>query len=150
MAHIGNFPLPAYPKPLAINPAAFVPRVDTYDWERAPEYLRNRTVLDAQNFYAPVDLPQGATITKLTLYAYRDEGLAFILVELWRADHDGITLKMAEAMADWTDGNGSVSDETVLSPVVDNENYQYSVMVGIDPNAAVAEVQLRKVQIDWH
>ena len=149
MPHIGNFPPPGYPKPLAISCAAFHPFTDTYDWEIGSQFIRNRIALTEQDYYAGVDLPHKAVVTELTLIGHREDALATLMLQLWKAAHDGITTLMAELTADWTDGNGLISTTTITEPTIDNENYQYSVMVRLDPNDSINDVMLRKVKIDW-
>ena len=147
--HVGNFPR-EYPKPLTIGCSAFVPWSDQYDWEIATEGIRNRASLESQNYYAPVLLPDGVTINKVTLIGYKDDELAVMRVQLWRADWSEGTTLMAEAVApNWGD-NGSISDTSITEPVVDNDNYFYGVMVELDPNDSINDVRLHGVQVHWN
>jgi len=125
--------------PLSIPPSAFVPRLDTYDWDQSYRWLKNRTVLNVQTFSAPVYLPQGATVTKTVLYGYRDVDNVSSILSLnmkgtWRDDTDFI---MSAIEANWSDGYGSVEDVTIVYPIIDNESRHYSVTLGINPLASV-------------
>ena len=149
MPHIGNFPVPAYPKPLALAPPEFVPRYDTNDWEIEVPILKNRAVLTEQYFRAPVNLPQGATITKVTLYGYRSTALSTLDLGLYRSDRAGSQEEMARCIADWTDEYGSISDESITYPTIDNVNYEYGFQLQVDPDAAVDDCTFTGVVIEW-
>ena len=149
MPHIGNFPAPGYPKPLSIHPSAFMPSYDTYAWRYTDSTLRNNAVLTAQYFYAPVYLPQGARVTKLTLFGYREDILADLILQLFRVTAVGTQTEMAVVIADWEADFSSKYDDTIVNPVVDNENYSYMLKVEINPNDADSDVMLSKAQIDW-
>ena len=147
--HVGNFPR-EYPKPLAIPTSAFVPQLDTQDWEILQIYVRNRSILTQQNYYAPVYLPDGVTVNKLTLYGNRDDAAAAMSIILRRNLRVGGGETMAEVIADWTTGYSSKSNETIDYPVIDNENYDYSLKLLLDPNDAVTDVMLTGALIGWN
>ena len=149
MPHIGNFPYGIFPKPLSIGPSAFVPETDTQDWLIRGTYIQNRAALGLQEFSAAVYLPQGARVTKLTLYGYRDDGLAQLLLQLARSSSAGVVTDMASVEADWTTGDSSGYDDTITDPVIDNENYSYHLVVTLTPNDAVNDIRFRRAQIDW-
>ena len=149
MPNVGNFPVPAYPKPLAIPPSAFVPRNDTYDWEIIPAYVHNRTILTLTEFNAPVTLPQGARVKKLTLYGYRDDALATMALTLFHNDREGVETIMAAVTADWETGYSSGEDATIADPEIDNETRNYSLRLQLDPNDGVSDVQFTGAIIEW-
>ena len=149
MPHIGNFPERGFPKPLAINGAAFVPSDDTHQWTIQANLLLNRVTLEFQNFWAPVYLPQGAKITKITMYGYRDDVLATMECVLLRVDNLGDVISMGWVTADWTDGNGSGYDDTISPDTIDNENYSYGLNLKLDPNDDVQDVKFFRFVIDW-
>ena len=149
MPHVGNFPIIYFPKPLSIGPPAFVPGLDTYDYEVAGEYLRNQTSLTEQKFLAPVVLPDGVTISKVTLFGYRLDALASLGLRLVHHDRADSTVEMCSLSADWSDGYGSVETPTITDPVIDNENRDYFLSVKIDPNDDVMEVRFNGALIDW-
>ena len=149
MPHIGNFPAPGYPKPLSINPCAFRPEVDTYDYTINQQVCRNQTSLTEQYFFAPVYLPHGATVTKFTFYGYRDDVLSTMRATLQKVNRPGVVTTLAEVIADWTIGESSGYDDTILQPVIDNENYSYIVRLFLDPNDDVMDCYGRAMVIDW-
>jgi len=148
--HIGNFPPRAFPKPLSISPGAFLAADDTQDWDITGLRIRNRAALTLQQYFAQICLPQGATVTKLILYAYRDDIQASINVKLQRADRAGGATLMAQALADWTTGYGSVYDDSISDPMIDNEGYCYYLIANIDPNDAVGDVEFTGAVIEWN
>ena len=149
MPHIGNFPIIYFPKPLAIPPPAFVPNLDTQDWEITQAYVRNRAVLTQQVYVAPVYLPDGATVTKLTLYGGRVDVDAVMQLWLRRSNRQMGLETMATVLADWTTGYSSGYDDTIDYAVIDNENYDYSLELILDPNDAVEDVTFTGALIDW-
>ena len=149
MPHVGNFPERGYPKPLAMGPEHFGPLNDTYQFFRDATVLRNSTVLTIQNFYAPVVLPQGAKVQKVTLYGYRDDALATLGLRMYRSDRVGNMLIMADMSADWTDGYGSIEDTTIDYDTIDNETYTYDLMVSLSPNDDVNDVRYTAGVIEW-
>ena len=135
-------------KIVSIPAAAFVPSLDTYDWTISYETLWNRASLELQAYYAPVNLPHGATVSKLTLYGYRDDALASLELFMWRMDRITGGMEMAYINADWALGWGSGYDDTIVSPVIDTENYSYVLDVRLDPNDDASEVRFSGAKIE--
>lgn len=138
-----------YPSPLSIPPPAFIPRFDTYNWDNAALSLKNRTALTTQYFYAPVYLPNGVTVSELTLYGYRDDALAVMSLSLYRIDHTGGAVLMGDVNADWIVGDGSGSDSPMALPTVDNVNYSYILSLVLDPNDSVNDVKFFGGTLDF-
>ena len=149
MPHIGNFPERGCPKPLAIPPPAFVPGDDAYDWKIFPTWVQNRSALTLTEFYAPVFLPQGVTVKKLTLYGYRDDAAATMTLALFHNDREGIQTSMVLVTADWETGYSSREQTTIADAKIDNENRNYSLRLQLDPNDAVGDVKFTGALIDW-
>ena len=149
MPHIGNFPEKGFPKPVTVHACAFVPQDDIGHWLVNNAVLYNRDILTTQYFRAPVFFPNGATIVKLTLFGYRDDVLATMIVRLYKVDLATIGTIMAGIDADWTDGFGSKSETTITSPIIDNTENSYMFELELDPNDDALDVRLAAVQIDW-
>jgi len=126
--------------PLSIPSAAFVPKLNTYDWMIDDVFMRNGTALTGQEFFAPVLLPHGATITSLNLYGYRDDALSNLQLYLRRITHVSTHTIMGECLADWTDGFGNKLDSAIGTPIVDNVNYGYVLELHLEPNDNVTDV----------
>ena len=125
--------------PLSVPPSAFIPRLDTYDWDQSYRWLKNRTVLNVQSFFCPIYLPHGATVTKTVLYGYRDVSdassiLSFNLKGTTRGASDFV---MSTMDALWSDGYNSQEDTTIDNAVIDNINKHYSISIGINPFESV-------------
>ena len=149
MPHIGYFPVPAFPKPLVIGHPNVLPMDDTEDWSCSEPFLRKNAILAGTAYYAPVILPQGARVTKLTLYAFRDDALATLELTMKRVDNVGTVVIMATVNATWTDGAGSGYDDSIDDDVIDNENYSYLLRLVLTPNDSVTDVRFYRGVIDW-
>lgn len=135
--------------PISIPPSSFRFRSSLYDFFLSQDVLKNLTSLSMQYFYAPLILPNGVTITKITLYGYRDDVDAALTLILYRSDRQGSSDNMGGAISNWTDGWGSRYDVSINNPVVDNANYSYTLRVVLDPNDSVEDVQLSGVKIEF-
>lgn len=137
------------PSPICINSCAFIPVNDTEDYYLDGDILRRRSELTLLDLYANVCLPHGVTVTKLTLYAYRNDADAALEIVLYLIDPLGTINTIASVEADWTDGNGNAYDDTINYGTIDNTAYSYVLYCGIDPNDSVSDVKLSRVQIDF-
>ncbi|MBA7495770.1 hypothetical protein ES702_06359 [subsurface metagenome] len=135
--------------PLSISPAAFGPYLDTYDYMIGYDQLRNATSLELQSFVAPLILPDGVTVTKMTLYGNREDALAEMSISLYRFTEGVAAGQMAVVIADWTSGYSSGYTETIANPTIDNANYGYGFNLQLDPNDDVTEVNFRRVKIEF-
>ena len=149
MPHIGNFPVPAFPRPLSIGPSAFIPSQDTYDWDITQLRIQNRTSLNNQIYFAPVYLPHKAKVTKLTLYGYRDDELSVFGIQLLRLQVPAGSDIMAMVGGYWTNGNNSGSEDTIAYSVIDNVNCHYAIFMNLNPNDDVLDCKFQRVVIDW-
>jgi len=135
--------------PLSFPPPAFLPGDDTYDFDIACNYLMNRASLEMQLFRAPVILPQGVTVTKLTLYGYRDDAAATLQLILQRGSRTGMPLSMAMVTAGWTTGNNSGYIDSIDYATIDNETYNYTLQIMLNPNDSVNDVKLTGALIEF-
>lgn len=149
MPNIGSFPVTGYPKPLNFPATAFSPGNDTLDWLIEHDFVQNRLETGNQGFWAPLFLPDGATVTKLTLYGVRTSTFAILRIRLYRVSRVGSGSIMAEVVADWSDGEGSKYDDTIDYATIDNVNYTYTVGLNIDPSTDPSEAKLRSCVIEW-
>lgn len=109
---------------VSVPAAAFRPWEDGYDYENRGRSLKNMDG-NSDNYYAPVQLPHGATVTKLTFYwndtSTANDGRAV----LRRVDSNGNYINMATATTSGSGGNGSSYDNTISVASVDNSQYAY-------------------------
>lgn len=144
------------PNPLVMPASAFTPRLDTYDYERVygtsewGQVLKNRTSLTLQYFVAPVQLPQGAVITKVTLYGQKSSASGVLSIELIRGDRgdDTFTTMLDMAAPNWG-GFGNCNSTTITQPVIDYTLYDYFVLLRIDPDTTIDDHIFGSLVIDW-
>lgn len=133
--------------PIAIPAGHFMPTYDTDDWTRDATGLRNRSTLNLQHFYTPIYFPDGVTVSKLTLYGYRNDADAIMYLYLYRLDHTSTSTAMANVIADWTSGNSSGYDDSISNATIDNDTYSYYLRVDLDPNDNVADVKFISAEV---
>jgi len=78
------------------------------------------------DYVAPVHLPHGATVTKVTFYFYDDssDGSDWASVWLGRNEHDNNFSQMADVDST-DDGDSSNYDDTIDYATIDNSQYIY-------------------------
>ena len=91
---------------------------------------------------APVHLPQGATVTKMTVYWYDADGASDIKVDLWRRTHSSNAgASMGSVTSSGSGGDGSGTTTTFAPPpTIDNAIYSYEVWGISDPNECIRSV----------
>ncbi len=109
---------------LALSAAAFRPRVDGYDFDNDGVSLTN---VDGSSYYyyADVQLPHGATVTKVTFYWYDVSGSNNGTAWLRRNKMDGTQDFMASVSTTASGGNGSSYDDSIDYAAIDNSQYSY-------------------------
>jgi hypothetical protein len=115
---------------LSIPPAAFTDR-----YSDPTPYLRHNQVGSSNGVYlvAPVQIPQGATITKVTGYFDIQGDLMDSFVWLHRSALDGTWSYMAYFDV-YIEGVASYYDDTIDYPVVDNSAFTYYLDVELGPD----------------
>jgi hypothetical protein len=117
---------------LSIPAAAFRPFKSGYVYDNAGVWITTYAGnADGRGWYlAPVDLPQGATVTKMTFFYYDTYVGNYVLARMQRSDLAGGYSQMAYADSNLTDtGYGSSYDSTIDNPVIDNSAFSYWVIV---------------------
>ena len=124
-AHVeGDLTWKAKTSYVSVAATAFHPTVDGYDYDNQGHTLWNSD--GASDYYAaPVQLPHGATVTKLTFYWW-DGSSVNGHCTLYRTNMTNSEVVMAEA---WTSGDAATSDssqdDTIVYASVDNSQYTY-------------------------
>jgi len=135
--------------PISVTPAAFKPRLDTDDWHLIDTGLKNRAALTVQTFYANVAFPNGVTVSKVTLYGHRDDAASAMSIILKRIDRVENDATMATCTSDWTDGTGSIYDDSIANAVIDNSSYSYILQLSLNPNDTINDVRFTGAMIDF-
>ena len=149
MPHIGSFPAVGFPKPFIVPAPAFVPLGSDQDWIIKLKELRNKASLSSQEFNAPVCLPNGVTVTKLTLVGYRTAEVDTLELRLIRVSSAGSEQIMATVVADWLYGYGSTETTTISYAKIDNANYFYGLRADVDPDSVVTDARFTRAVIEW-
>lgn len=128
---------------LTIPAAAFVPGGQYFSYEnhgRFLKYFEGASPADTGFFVAPVLLPQGATLTKLTLH-YKDGGAGQAGLVLARHTHDSqgsLLIASVDSTDVWAPSYGSVSTTTFgYSAAIDNSLYSYFLNLSLPPGGLV-------------
>lgn len=114
----------------------------------------------ATYFDAPVNLPDGATITQMDAYVVdNDPTYNISVVQLWRADSPTVspfgTSTIIGSAGPTGGANPNVqvlTDNSIATPVVDNLNYSYYVRFGgsyCGPGAAAQNIRLARFLITY-
>ncbi|GAG78503.1 unnamed protein product, partial [marine sediment metagenome] len=126
----------------SINVGDFSPYSQTSLWALGNACLRADSATVQQLWIGGVHLPQGATVTELTIGWYRDDALAMGEVYLQRmAIATGTAYSMASIATNSVAGNHLVTDSSILEPVIDNTIYSYHIYLSIDPNNSIVDVK---------
>ena len=145
-AHVeGNLTWKAKTSYISVPPAAFQPRYDGYDFHNPGVTLVNEN--DTSDYYsAPVQLPHGATVTKLTFYWVDDSADEDGEVRLYQTDLDGSENTMAVAHTNGDSPNADDSEDTsIVDPTIDNSQHAYYLWLILDDS----EIQPYGVVIEY-
>jgi hypothetical protein len=129
-------PVPGGPGYLMVHASAFIPGMSTTIYRLAGASLYNDTSPSAL-FYAPVSLPQGATINRFVLF-YLDNNDSNIIGRLSRTPHPGnVSSDLATVSSSGASTTPTFAETTgITNPVVDNQSYGYYVWVFIPANTS--------------
>lgn len=124
----------------------FVPYTEGYTYAKSNGVLSNTVGI----FTAPVHLPDGAAITKMTIYYLDNNATSSFWVFLIRFNMtaSGFDFLSQIYSTDTSSGNfGALADTTINQPVVDNSIYAYKIYVnGMD---GTENQRLRGVAIEY-
>jgi hypothetical protein len=131
---------------LSIPGGAFNPFANGYSYYLGTA-VQNQGA-STQYWVAPVELPHGATVTKVTTYVY-DNAAGNIDVDLWRTNASGVAdTVMAETEVTGTPGFGSDSDTTIGLGTINNQSYYYYLWVTL-PGTHGVNLLLHSVVIEY-
>jgi len=124
------------PEPLAtetgyfsIPAAAFIPESSSMYYSSSGNLISGEG-----NYYAPVYLPNNATVTKLLFYWSDYDVASDGIARLKRYSFGAPTTNtMAEAITSGSTGSGSSEDNTIDAAEIDNSQYSYFVALVFPP-----------------
>jgi hypothetical protein len=109
---------------VSIPAAAFRPREEGYDFTNRGNQLSNDDNISDQ-YYAPVQLPHGAAVTKMTFY-YSDSSANYASVSLRRIDlPGGGSTTMASVTSVGSSGPGNTETTAIDPDTIDNSVAAY-------------------------
>jgi len=112
---------------VSLPAAAFGPQEDHYDFTNFGGALRNNDG-DSDRYYAPVQLPHGATVTGMTWYWYDTSVTTNGAAYLRRGSlTGGLQNAMAQVNTSGSGGDSSGSDTIISYATIDNSQYTYYV-----------------------
>jgi hypothetical protein len=135
--------------PLNVHPAQFMPTNESLDYDLFDNQLISGGTFDVHFFLAPIILPNGVTVTKLTLFGYRSDALSELSVYLYQNNRADVSMPMANVALPGTTGWQSASDDSIDYAKIDNVNYVYVAMVRLDPNDSVNDVRFTGITIEF-
>jgi hypothetical protein len=124
-----NDPQPAATKTdyLSVPAAAFIPSDDSTTYHNFGTWLAG----EWGAFCAPVYLPNGATVNKVTFYWHDSSVAGDAWLTLIRYPFSGYDEFMAEVYSSGNAGSGFSEDNTIDYAVIDNIGYSYFLWVEI-------------------
>jgi len=108
---------------VSVSAAAFRPQEDGYDFTNSGWRIMNING-SSDYYYAPVQLPHGATVTRMTFHWY-DTSSAVGNAYLRRSSMDATWNTMPNAITSGIGGAGSSFDDDILNATIDNSQYAY-------------------------
>jgi hypothetical protein len=138
----------------SISGAAFLAATGSEDTDRsfstAASTLTNvNGGFASRTFVAPVLLPNGAIVTELKSYFYRDDAASSLSCSLERYDTVGTNVQMALCTSNSTAGDHSITDSTITSGTINNSGYTYSLSLVIDNNNAATDAKFYWTRITY-
>ncbi len=113
---------------ISIPPAAFIPSDEGYNFTNDGISLTiGSATPNQQTWLAPVQLPQGATVTKFTFYWSNPSNSVQGSATLYRTDLMGGEVEMATASTTTSGDPTSSADDTISYAAVDNTQYGYYI-----------------------
>lgn len=120
--------IPGGPGFVSTSGYAFYPRSGSGEVEYLQGFVWNPLPTTDQYFMAPVNLPNGATITKVVIYYY-DNSIDDLIVYLQRIPLVSGIETMATVVSSEYSGYGWAQTEVINNPEIDLQNYAYYLVV---------------------
>lgn len=124
---------------LSISPASAVPDNNSPNWFIDTDSVVSGAVSPLIVVF-PVNLPHGAIVTSYKVFMYRLSSASTIVTDLYYVNTVGAANVMASANAN-ADGNHSVEDTSIITPLIENDVYSYAIKATITPNASLNDAQ---------
>jgi hypothetical protein len=104
----------------------------------------------APTFVAPVHLPDGATVTGLTVYGIDNNAGADLQFTLRRRLHEGNTyVTMCTLQSTGTPGDFESSSSSISFPVISNQYYNFTILAHTTAGESSDNTQIKSVRITY-
>ena len=115
---------------VSVSPCAFNPSDDTYKFFMISyDLYKDYGQTSAQNWWAPVYLPNGAVVTEFKVWYFDYTSEANLTVKLIRAQLGTSGVEMAAVTTSGSAGVGDGTDTSISYATVDNSYYVYYIMI---------------------
>ncbi len=121
---------------VSIPAAAFQPSSNSYVYNNSGTEIYGLNA-SSTDFYAPVQLPHGAIVTKFTYYWQQEDSTASGTSTLYRTNLSGTKTEMAKASSVYNISGvryGSTSDTSINNSTIDNSTYNYIIHASLTVN----------------
>lgn len=150
----GGSTIPGGPAFVSIDASAFIPVLKDSQRDSGPNYelCAPGSGYDG-NYFAPVALPDNATINKFVLYYYDSSETYNINATLYARVLSGTNglstlYVMAQSLSSGSLGYGAAEDTEIMYSEVDQQAYSYTIQVTI-PNEDCGLLRVAGVRIDY-
>lgn len=129
---------------ISIPAAAFEPGADTFQYHNNGSNLYTDY---GANYFAPVNLPDGSTVTKVTFYFDDDTSAGLVTMNLYRLDLDNNLVYPMATITSVDGGYGSDYDDTISYAQVDNSSNTYYLYAAFGTTGI--DLQVKAVVIEY-
>lgn len=134
----------------SIPARAFKPSDEGGSWEWPDGELKPESDSTTQRFDAALNLPNGATMTKLVVYYYDTSHVYDLTIFLYRKPlAGGLEQEIARIGSWYDDGYGYHATQDISYPEIDMQNYVYHIQVYFPVKDLGLPLRLVGVRVDY-
>jgi hypothetical protein len=131
---------------ISVPAPAFQPNLETYQFSISGGSMWTE---GGENYHAPIFLPDGSTVTKMTFFYDDSAPTQSVTVSLRRWDLSSHTyLPMAEVTS-LNGGWGNGYDDSIMFSQVDNEHYSYHLRAEFSSDTALSNLKVETVIVEY-
>ncbi len=123
----------------SIPACAFSPSSGNYNVTRRDNWLSTNTA-GYTNWYAPVNLPDGAVVTELSCRLADSDASNNVTVTLYSCSNVGSVVYMGDCSTTGSTGLQTITDVSISNATIDNENYPYFVALILSSGTSQHEI----------
>ncbi len=128
----------------------FQPANDDTDYVKADLYVRGNAPAATVTFYAPLNLPNGAIVTRLEAQVLDDDATQSIDIDLQRVSSAGATgLRATASSAANSPSIQTITQNTIALATIDNDTYAYYVKAQWTVPASIFDIRVYRVQVNY-